>query len=378
MKRSVKWIAFAVAFVVVFALHVKVTPLTERAIIVALGIDKTEDGLLVSAEILRPSQDQSKSAGYILAYANARTVSEGLDKITNETTGIGTLSHCDLVVLGEGIAESDAYSAIDYVYRNAYLSENAVLITAKGTAKELLDAKTPYADTGAFYIEQASDTVGRSLSFVRKNVKDFIASYYTQNGANWLSEVVKTEVEKPKTSDGASGGEDGEESKEYAFSYETASVFIKNEKVLSLDKTATRGINICSEDLDRGAVNVTASDGTEYGFYVATSKCKKKYDAGSLTATFTIDVTFVLKEVFSKEGVSPYTPDVEPPEEVTELTKGELRECVLSAFNECRNVGADIFDLYGGFYGASADRKKIPDDYLSRATLNVIVNVKYV
>lgn len=378
MKRSVKWVAFVIAFVAVFALHVKVTPLTERSIIVALGIDKTDDGLVISAEILRPSQDESKSAGYILSCAEARTVSEGLDKITNETTGVGTLSHCDLVVLGESIAAEDAYAAIDYVYRNAYLSENAVIITAEGNAKDLLDAKTPYADTGAFYIEQASDTVGKSLSFVRRNVKDFIASYYTQNGANWLTKVSKKEVEKPKTSDGATGGGGGDRDKEYAFEYNTSAIFIKNRQVLSLSQNGTRGINLTEQKLERGSVSVTASDGAEYGLYIATTACKKKYDVSTLTATFTIDATFVLKEVFKSGGVSLYTPEVEPPSEVTDLLKAELRSYILSAFEECRAVGADIFDLYGGFYAASANRVSIPQDYLLASTLEVKANIKYV
>ncbi len=378
MKRSVKWIAFAVAFITVFMLHVEVAPLKERAIVVALGIDYEEGALIVSAEILRPSDDQSKSAGYILVSTEARTVSEGLDNITKETASVSALSHCDLVVLGKGVTDYDAYGTVDYVFRNAYLSENAIIMTTDGTAKDILDAKTPYADTGAFYVEQANEAYGRSRWLVRRNVKDYVASYYTHNGGNWLTEVTKTESEKPKQSDGASSSGGGDEDKEYAFSYDSTAIFVKNKKVLTLGVRGTSGINLISAKLERGSVTVGESDGTKVGFYIASSECKRKFDTRALIASYDIKVKLVLKEILKEGGAALYTPDVEPTAEVTALVREELAGCVREAFEKCRAVGADIYDVYGGFYGKSGKSVPIPDDYLEKTTLSVNIEVSYV
>ena len=85
MKRQYKWIAFLIGFILMFTLGVEITPLSERAIIAGLAVDYENDEFLVSAQILLPSTDDSKSSGIAISSAKGKTIGEALARISSET-----------------------------------------------------------------------------------------------------------------------------------------------------------------------------------------------------------------------------------------------------------------------------------------------------
>ena len=125
-----------------FALGVESTPLSERAIVAGLGIDYENDRFIVSAQILLPSSNDSKSSGIAISSAEGKTIGEALAKISSESSMLVAMSHCNLVLLGENLIQDKAYTSLDYMVRNAYLSENALILTTYGSAKDILSAKT--------------------------------------------------------------------------------------------------------------------------------------------------------------------------------------------------------------------------------------------
>ncbi|MBO5776111.1 MAG: hypothetical protein J6R35_01920 [Clostridia bacterium] len=82
MKRQYKWIAFLIAFALTFALGVKITPLSERAIVAGLALDMEGGEFIASAQILLPSENDSKSSGIMVSSAKGATIGEALAKIS--------------------------------------------------------------------------------------------------------------------------------------------------------------------------------------------------------------------------------------------------------------------------------------------------------
>ena len=78
MKRQYKWIAFLICFFLMFALGVEITPLSERAIVAGLGIDYDNGVFTVSAQILLPSSDDSKTSNIVVSSAEGKTLGEQL------------------------------------------------------------------------------------------------------------------------------------------------------------------------------------------------------------------------------------------------------------------------------------------------------------
>ena len=390
MKRQYKWIAFLIAFALTFALGVKITPLSERAIVAGLALDMEGEEFTVSAQILLPSENDSKSSGIIVSSAKGSTIGEALAKISSESSMLIAMSHCNLVILGEGLIARNAYSALDYLIRNAYLSENALLLTAEGKAKDILECKTAYSEMSSFYIQRELLVYGNYKEAVRRNIKDYLASYYTENGANWLTKVRKRETESPQSGgntessssggsgqSGSSSSSGGGSEKVYVLEFDSCAIIRKNEFCFSGNEQVISGINFVTASLDKGDV-VVKEGNVSYCFYIVKSKCDLSYSPNDYEATAKLNMDLFLKEIVDPTCVNFDIADVEPPPSVNELVKTYVIDAVTAAFEQSRARGVDIFDLYGGFYGKAGKKwYDLSENYLEKSSLKVEVNVKY-
>ena len=390
MKRQYKWIAFLIAFALTFALGVKITPLSERAIVAGLALDMEGGEFIASAQILLPSENDSKSSGIMVSSAKGATIGEALAKISSESSMLIAMSHCNLVILGEELIAQNAYSALDYLLRNAYLSENALILTAEGMAKDILECKTAYSEMSSFYIQRELLVYGNYKEAVRRNIKDYLASYYTENGANWLTKVRKRETESPQSggnsesSNGGSGSNGGGSSgggssqdKVYVLEFDSCAIILKNNYSFTGDEKIISGINFVTASLDKG--DIVVKDGAvTYCFYIVKSRCKLDYEPNDYLATAKLDLHLFLKEIIDPNCVDFDIADVEPPPAVDELVKSYVSDAIIGAFEATREKGIDIFDLYGGFYGKSGKKwHDLSQNYLEKARLAVDLNVKY-
>ena len=364
-----------------FALGVEITPLSERAIVAGLGIDYDNGVFTVSAQILLPSSDDSKTSNIVVSSAEGKTLGEALAKISSESSMLVAMSHCNLVLLGEGTLRGKAYSALDYMIRNAYLSENALLLTTEGTAKDVLNAKTAYSDMTSFYIQRELMVYGNYKEAVHRNIKEYLSSYYTENSANWLTKIKKVETEKPQTggstSAGSSSGSGGED-KVYVLDFARCAIIKGDHYVFDGNEELISGINLVTAKLDKGDVVITDGDLT-YSFYIIKSKSKLDFSPESLTAKVKLNLDIILKEVVSASSPTDFSVvDVEPSERVDSLLKDYFNGVISYAFKECQKHGVDVFDLYGGFYGRLGKKwVEQSDGYLQKSNLNVETKVTY-
>lgn len=115
MKKLVKNQLFvliiAVLTLVLFERTVPVVTLTDRAIVVAVGIDKEEDKFMLSAQIARPSRnDGSKgSTAYSVIKGKGNSLSQAIAEVSQNCSLNASLAHCNLVVIGEYLKEKGEY-----------------------------------------------------------------------------------------------------------------------------------------------------------------------------------------------------------------------------------------------------------------------------
>ncbi|MBQ4073375.1 MAG: hypothetical protein IJD50_06660 [Clostridia bacterium] len=382
MKRQYKWIAFLICFILMFALGVEITPLSERAIVAGLGIDYDNGVFTISAQILLPSSDDSKTSNIVVSSAKGETIGEALAKISSESSMLVATSHCNLVLLGEGTLNGKAYSSLDYMIRNAYLSENALILTTEGTAKDILNAKTAYSDMTSFYIQRELMVYGNYKEAVHRNIKEYLSSYYTENSANWLTKVRKVETEKPQTGGSTSAGSSsgsGSDDKVYVLDFARCAIIKGDNFVFDGNEDVISGINLLTSTLDKGDVVISDGEYT-YCFYIVKSKSKLSYKPENFTAKASLKVDILLKEIVSSSNETlPFSViDVEPDSKVDGLLKEYFNNVITRAFEECKSHEVDIFDLYGGFYGKMG-RKWIDysKNYLEKSVLLVDTEITY-
>ncbi|MFJ5769828.1 Ger(x)C family spore germination protein [Psychrobacillus sp. NPDC093180] len=122
--------------------------LNELAITLAIGIDKSDDEYLVSAQVVVPSE-VSLAGGKVgspvtLVQARGETVYEAFRKMTKSSPRKIYPGHLRMLVLGESLAEEGIGDPLDLISRDwEFRSDFFVVIARDSTAEEILNIQTP-------------------------------------------------------------------------------------------------------------------------------------------------------------------------------------------------------------------------------------------
>lgn len=110
------------------------------AIVTTVGIDKVDSDYEVSVLTVIPKGASQLNANLELFSAKEKTVVKALDAIGDSLGKNIGLSHCDCIILSMDILEDDICNVLDYFVRNANMSNNASVIVARESSKEMLEA----------------------------------------------------------------------------------------------------------------------------------------------------------------------------------------------------------------------------------------------
>lgn len=114
--------------------------MNELAITTAIGIDKTDNGYLLSSEIINPAEIAGKnnsSRTEVIRYTTTgKTIFEAIRKLSEEVPRKVYMSHLRIVVFGEKMARSGIGKALDYLSRDHELRSDFYITVAKGTTAD--------------------------------------------------------------------------------------------------------------------------------------------------------------------------------------------------------------------------------------------------
>jgi spore germination protein KC len=105
----------------------------------AIDKDKTEDKLIFTAEIIRPSTSEGKSEFTSEIYeSRGDTIFEAMRDLIIKTGRRAYWSHTNIIILSKEIAEGGVNEVIDMLYRDAeFRGDLFVLVSKEKTAKEI-------------------------------------------------------------------------------------------------------------------------------------------------------------------------------------------------------------------------------------------------
>jgi spore germination protein KC len=147
MKKTIAFIWVMIFSTMILAGCWSKKELNELAIVAALGIDKTEDGYLVSAQVINPSEIAGKSRSgrpeTVTFRKSGKTITDALKKISMDSPRKGYMAHLREVVFGEKMAREGIKDALDILARQPEMRSDFFLTVAKGsTAYDILNVTT--------------------------------------------------------------------------------------------------------------------------------------------------------------------------------------------------------------------------------------------
>ena len=336
----------------------------KTAIVMAVGIDREEDTFIVTSQIAIPQSSKAgKATEAVQLVSRGKTVGEALDEINAKTGWYPKLVFCNLIILGEKAAKENVFDALDYFLRDEYLSDDCLLATCNGLAKELLDttALVEHASSTAMQkvLSPHAEQVGTVLP---TTLREFSIAYFSESKSGFLPILMKEpqqeHIDGEKSEKSASGGQnassddaqgkksDPTEDKPVFSAKETA-LFVNGKQVdvLTADETFALGSVLNKLRLASYTVN---REGKTCSLTIKHNAPNIKLRTGK-NENFTLDVNVTMSA-----GILDYSlsQDVEElssignvPMEYFSLAEKKLAGEIQTVYEKCRACGCDLFGV---------------------------------
>ncbi len=211
MRKLIK--KYAWLFVLIFILSLFPQSLSDQArlsmrvIITGIGIDYLDGQYQVTSQIVLP-QNGTESGGISahISYvsATAKTIADGVQRVSYKLGKLAELSHIEFILVGESMKEHNLASSLDYFFRNFKIKKSVMLLACPGEAKETI-FKTSELELGvALSLQKIFLTNENSLNAVETSYVDFISQSHSTSSCCVLDTLVITSPEKQNSSSNSS------------------------------------------------------------------------------------------------------------------------------------------------------------------------------
>jgi len=202
-----RFISALIAIIAIFTLAgcLDRVEIKDLGVVSGLGIDKIDDGYLVTVQILNPTAISGGGGNPPLTTysftAEGRSIHEAYNKLDHVGSKAFTLSHLDVIVIDEKFAESGFAPILNFALRHAEVRPDITIVVAKdNTAKEVLNVVTALDSIPAIELDVSVMVKSRTARLVNFNlfeVVDIINSEGSQLILNSVSIYDASKEEKP-------------------------------------------------------------------------------------------------------------------------------------------------------------------------------------
>jgi len=232
--------------------------LNELAIVTAVGLDKIEndDELLVSLQIIKPSEIKSTSdgggsgsKGVWIAQNKGYTIFDAIRNATMITERKVFLSQLKAIVIGEELAKTGIGPILDVFDRDPEPRRTAWLLIAKGRAEDVIKAEHEQEKIPSQALEGLIESSIFSSKAVKVNLHEFLKMLSADTTDPYAIRVETFEDE----------AEDGENKKSKTVNrirLTGAAVFKKDKLIGWLNRPEARGLNWINGKVSSGIIVV--------------------------------------------------------------------------------------------------------------------------
>ncbi len=389
LLRTIPMKLYALLLIVVlfsfFSNDFGLVDIQKTAIILAAGIDKSEEGFMLTAQIAVPKGTDRSQGGTssVDVTTTGVTVSDCVSSIFGETGWVPKLVFCDLIVLGEEAASEDVIGYLNYFLRSEYMNDSCKLAVCEGKAEALIASKSALADVSSIAILNLfSDAAAKSGKVLAKTLKDFAVDYYGVSKSSYLPYIRMMEQRgSSQTGNGGSGssdagGEEGEIRPEVVYSAETTALFADGKMAAVLPPDETFAYSLLKGNVESGIF--TAQDGEKPVTLSVLSNSgsialdmkgapKVKLKIGVIARLCCRGTTAPMEDV-SNDNV---------PEAVLENAEELLKENTRKLWQTAKESGCDLFELKKALYRSSPKKYDEWKEFLlDKAEPEIVTDVR--
>lgn len=226
--------------------------LSDLAIITAVSIDKVDDNLEVTIQVVNPKKEQDTTStnepDFVTYTSYAKTVQEALRKVVNDSPAKLYASHMELLVISEEVAKNYLNEILDFFSRDPEpRSEINIFIAKNANPKDELSVITPLINLPSTKI----------LSSLESNVEylgtsqDITLNYVVDNYLNPYKELtlpileLKGDANEGEKKDNISSGET-----EASIILSNIGIFKDDKFIAYLSEKESQGVNFILNNIN--------------------------------------------------------------------------------------------------------------------------------
>lgn len=371
----------AVLFFIFFSNDFGLVDIQKTAIILAAGLDKSEEGFTLTAQIAVPQSQQGQTTtSSVQIQAEAPTVCNCLSKIYVKTGWVPKLIFCDLIVVGEELASEDIFGGLDYFIRDEYISDSCLLAVCEGKAADLISSTSAIDDTTAFAIEKLFSDASEKTGHVSINtLKEFSIAYYGASESSFMPYIRQIPLEENMQEDQAaasqSGGESGGKEEKMIYSASDTALFRTGKMVGLLDREQTFAFNLLRGKVYTGIFTVFEEEKPASLTVLKNGGGASLNMKGAPKAELNLDLKVRIHNKGTASSIDEMATSI-PTGEMLDKAKEKLGGDVLSVWQTCVECECDLFQLKRDLYRSSVSKyNEWKDVLLSSLQPEIQVNI---
>ena len=330
----------------------------KTAIVMAVGVDREDDTFIVTSQIAIPqSSKQGKASETVQLVSRGKTVASAFEEIHAKTGWYPKLVFCNLILLGESAAQTNVFDALDFFLLNEYLSDNCLVATCDGTAKDMLNVAALVDPSGSVAMQKVLSTHAARVGTVfPATLREFTIGYFGDAQSGSLP-IIKTQPQQEQIDapaaqtdqqNGKSGqGEQSAPTDKPVFSAGETALFKRGVRVGRLTTEETFALSAALKDLKLAAFSVE-KDGATCTLTIKNNERKTKLQVGADgRATLQLNITLSAGLLdYSKALPLEQSVDVgDVPDGIFQASEKLLSSHIQTAFDKCRVAGCDLFGV---------------------------------
>ena len=382
LKRAAPKLALLLGGVLLFAFFSNdfgLVDIQKTAVILAAGIDRTEEGYELTAQISVPKGGESAGGtASVELTGRGETVADCLMQMYANSGWVPKFDFCSLVLLGEETARAGAMPALNYFLHNEYMSDDCAVAACEGRAGELLQKKSAIDDIPSLAIAKLfSGATEKSGATVKNTLREFAVSTLGKAESSFMpyirafpdgeGESAGGSAEGSFGNAGSGGGSEGSSGGDAGgsgdadsgadkgeapvlFRAEETALFFRGRMTGLLSAEETFAYNLLMGHVSAGILTVEGEDGLPVSLSIKRGTGKAALsDGGSLRAELTVSLKVLVSDRVEEDFLAGTETNVATR---TDEARAEelLRGSISSLWETCGESGCDLFLLARELY----------------------------
>lgn len=381
-KRAAPKLALLLGGVLLFAFFSNdfgLVDIQKTAVILAAGIDQTQEGYELTAQISVPKGGESAGGtASVELTGRGETVADCLMQMYANSGWVPKFDFCSLVLLGEETARAGAMPALNYFLHNEYMSDDCAVAACEGRAGELLQKKSAIDDTPSLAIAKLfSGATEKSGATVKNTLREFAVSTLGKAESSFMPYIRAFPDGEGENGGGSAEGSSGnagsgggsEESSgggaggsgdagsgadkgeaPVLFRAEETALFFRGRMTGLLSAEETFAYNLLMGHVSAGILTVEGEDGLPVSLSIKRGTGKAALsDGGSLRAELSVSLKVLVSDRAEEDFLAGTETNVATR---TDEARAEelLRGSISALWETCGESGCDLFLLARELY----------------------------